>query len=78
MAGLSAIADRHSTEQPVTTPRNDRHMVVTEYGADDLRGRSMRQRAEAPIFTAHPSFRIAHAAEPSDRDRLSLNGRQLA
>lgn len=44
-------------EGPVTTPRNDTHIVVTEYGAVDLRGKSLRQRAEALISIAHPRFR---------------------
>ena len=44
-------------EGPVTTPRNDTHFVVTEYGAVDLRGKSLRQRAEALISIAHPRFR---------------------
>jgi itaconate CoA-transferase len=42
---------------PVTTPRNDTHIVVTEYGWADLRGKSLRQRAEALIALAHPRFR---------------------
>lgn len=42
---------------PVTTPRNDTHIVVTEYGWADLKGKSMRQRAEALIGLAHPRFR---------------------
>lgn len=46
-------------EGPVTTPRNDTHIVVTEYGAVDLRGKSLRQRKEALISIAHPSFRGA-------------------
>ena len=44
-------------EGPVTTPRNDTHIVVTEYGAVDLRGKSLRQRAEALVSIAHPRFR---------------------
>ena len=44
-------------EGPVTTPRNDIHIVVTEFGAVDLRGKSLRQRADALISIAHPSFR---------------------
>jgi len=31
--------------------------VVTEYGIAPLRGKSNRQRAEALISIAHPSFR---------------------
>ena len=46
-----------SLKGPVTTPRNDTHIVVTEYGAVDLRGRSLRDRAEALIAIAHPDFR---------------------
>lgn len=43
-------------EGPVTTPRNDTHIVVTEFGAVDLKGKSLRQRAEALIGIAHPKF----------------------
>lgn len=46
-----------SLSGPVTTPRNDVHIVVTEYGAVDLRGKSVRERAEALISIAHPRFR---------------------
>ncbi|WP_417594870.1 acetyl-CoA hydrolase/transferase family protein [Parasphingorhabdus sp.] len=42
---------------PVTTPRNDTHIVVTEYGAVDLKGKSLSQRADALIGLAHPRFR---------------------
>ena len=44
-------------EGPVTTPRNDVHWIVTEYGAANLRGKSLRERAEAMIALAHPRFR---------------------
>lgn len=47
---------------PVTTPRNDTHIIVTEHGWADLRGLSMRQRAEALIGLAHPRFREELAA----------------
>ncbi len=42
---------------PVTTPRNDTHIVVTEYGFADLKGKSLGERAEALIALAHPNFR---------------------
>lgn len=42
---------------PVTTPRNDIHIVVTEFGWADLKGKSMSQRADALIGLAHPRFR---------------------
>jgi 4-hydroxybutyrate CoA-transferase len=41
----------------VTTSRSDVHYVVTEYGVADLRGKTLRQRAEALIAIAHPDFR---------------------
>ena len=41
----------------VTTLRNDVDYVVTEYGIARLKGRSLRQRAEALISIAHPDFR---------------------
>lgn len=41
----------------VTTSRNEIHYVATEYGAVDLRGKTVRQRAELLISIAHPDFR---------------------
>ncbi|SFM86136.1 acetyl-CoA hydrolase/transferase family protein [Thermodesulforhabdus norvegica] len=41
----------------VTTSRNDVHYVVTEYGIAELRGKSVRKRAEVLISVAHPDFR---------------------
>ncbi|MFA7263091.1 MAG: acetyl-CoA hydrolase/transferase C-terminal domain-containing protein [Caulobacter sp.] len=42
---------------PVTTPRNDTHIVVTEFGQADLKGLSASERARALIGLAHPKFR---------------------
>jgi itaconate CoA-transferase len=52
---ISRIVPR--LDGPVTTPRNDTHIVVTEYGAADLKGKSLCERAEALIAIAHPQFR---------------------
>jgi acyl-CoA hydrolase len=41
----------------VVTTRGHVHWVVTEFGAVDLFGKSLRQRAEALISIAHPDFR---------------------
>jgi acyl-CoA hydrolase len=41
----------------VTTPRNDVRFIVTEYGVADMRGKTLRQRAEALFALAHPAFR---------------------
>lgn len=42
---------------PVTTPRNDVRWIVTEYGAVNLHGKTMQERAAALIGIAHPKFR---------------------
>jgi 4-hydroxybutyrate CoA-transferase len=47
----------------VSTSRNDVHFVVTEFGAAELRGKSLAKRAEALIAIAHPDFREALRAE---------------
>ena len=41
----------------VVTTRGHVHWVVTEFGAVDLFGLSLRQRGEALISIAHPAFR---------------------
>ena len=41
----------------VVTTRGHVHWVVTEYGAVDLFGMSLRQRAERLVAIAHPDFR---------------------
>ena len=50
----------------VVTTRGHVHWVVTEYGAVDLWGKSLRERADALISIAHPDFRgelLARARE---------------
>lgn len=42
---------------PVATPRSEAGVFVTEHGAADLRGRTLRQRARRMIAIAHPAFR---------------------
>ncbi|MEN6391407.1 MAG: acetyl-CoA hydrolase/transferase C-terminal domain-containing protein [Syntrophomonas sp.] len=49
-----------------STSRNDIQWVVTEYGAVDLRWKSIRERAKALIAIAHPDF----------RDRLAFEARK--
>jgi acyl-CoA hydrolase len=46
----------------VTTPRSSVDIVVTEHGVADLRGRSLRGRAERLIAVAAPEFRGELAA----------------
>jgi itaconate CoA-transferase len=48
---------------PVTTPRTDTHMVVTEYGVANLKGLSSSERVSALIRLAHPDARDALAVQ---------------
>ncbi|WP_292033822.1 MULTISPECIES: acetyl-CoA hydrolase/transferase family protein [unclassified Brevundimonas] len=48
---------------PVTTPRNDTQIVVTEHGWVNLRGMTVDQRARALIGLAAPQFRAGLEAE---------------
>lgn len=41
----------------VTNPRTATHMIVTEYGVANMKGKSTWERAEALINIAHPDFR---------------------
>lgn len=41
----------------VVTPRADAHWIVTEYGAVDLTGKSLQERAKLLISIAHPDDR---------------------
>ena len=51
----------------VTTSRNDVDYVVTEYGIAHLKGKTLKQRAEALIAIAHPDFRAALEEEMKQR-----------
>jgi len=48
---------------PVSTPRSDAGVIVTEYGAADLRGAPVNVRYERMLAIAHPDHRAALAAE---------------
>ena len=54
---FSRIASSLKPGSGVVTTRGHVHWVVTEYGAVNLFGLSLRQRAEALIGIAHPDFR---------------------
>jgi acetyl-CoA hydrolase len=42
---------------PVSTPRCDAGVIVTEYGTADLRGLPLRERRERMLALAHPDHR---------------------
>ena len=54
---VSRIVPVFEAGTTVTTTRTDVQYVVTEYGAVNLRGKSLRQRAAMLIEIAHPKFR---------------------
>ena len=55
----------------VVTTRGDVHWVVTEYGAVNLHGRTVRDRARMLIDIAHPRFRAALEEEAGTLGYLS-------
>jgi 4-hydroxybutyrate CoA-transferase len=54
---VSRIAPALKPGAGVVTTRGHVHWVITEYGAVNLFGLPLRQRAEALISIAHPDFR---------------------
>jgi acyl-CoA hydrolase len=54
---LSRIVSALKPGAGVVTTRGHVHWVVTEYGAVNLHGLPLRQRAEALVSVAHPDFR---------------------
>ncbi|VTU22980.1 acetyl-CoA hydrolase/transferase family protein [Variovorax sp. PBL-E5] len=67
---VSRIVPMLAAGTAVTIPRNDIHWVVTEYGAVDLRGKSLRDRARLLISIAHPQFR--ESLERAARNEMHL------
>ena len=54
-------------DRPVTTPRGDADMVITEYGVADLRGASFSERRKRLAAIAHPNFSEALLRGESQR-----------
>jgi 4-hydroxybutyrate CoA-transferase len=55
--GISRITMELKAGAGVVTTRGHVHWVVTEYGAVNLHGKTLRERAELLISIAHPDFR---------------------
>ncbi len=55
--GKNKIVDALNPGAGVVTPRSDAHWIVTEYGAVDLYGKSLQERARLMISIAHPDDR---------------------
>lgn len=63
---VSRIATTIASGAGVTTMRADVDYVVTEHGVAQLKGRTLRERAEALIAIAEPKFRDQLAAEAEE------------
>jgi acyl-CoA hydrolase len=66
---VSRIAGLLPEGSVVSTPRHHTGVVITEYGAADLRGLTVRERASALVDIAHPDFRedLRKVADGLDR-----------
>ena len=67
--GKSKIVGMLNPGAGVVTPRADAHWIVTEYGAVDLYGKSLQERAKLLIGIAHPDDR-----EQLDREAFERFG----
>lgn len=56
-AEISRIAGIPPEGSVVSTPRHHTGVVITEYGAAELTGRTVRERAHLLVDIAHPDFR---------------------
>ena len=71
---LSRILPTFPEGTVITTPRHHIDAVITEYGAAELRGKTIHQRGEALAAVAHPEFRdgLLEAAEHASHGRSPL------
>ncbi len=69
---LSRIVPELKPGAGITTTRNDVHWVVTEFGAVDLFGATVRERAKRLISIAHPDFREELARVAFERYHVSV------
>ncbi|MBI3245506.1 MAG: acetyl-CoA hydrolase/transferase family protein [Deltaproteobacteria bacterium] len=67
---LSRIVPQLQPGAGVVTTRGDVHSVVTEFGAAQLYGQTLRQRARLLIDIAHPQFREALERAAKERKLL--------
>ncbi len=54
---MSRIVPELKPSAGVVTTRGHVHWVLTEFGAVNLHGKTLRERGEALISIAHPDFR---------------------
>lgn len=68
----SRIVARLDAGSVVTSPRHQVDVVVTEYGAAELAGRTVGERARALVEIAHPDAREGLRAAAKEVDRLGV------
>lgn len=76
IVALPSTAGRHSRivarlSGPVSVPRAESCVIVTEHGIADLRGLSLHQRLNRMIAIAHPDHREALARAAYENDALT-------
>ncbi|MFM9106386.1 MAG: acetyl-CoA hydrolase/transferase family protein [Chloroflexota bacterium] len=71
---ISRIVPHLNPGSGVVTTRGHVQWVVTEYGAANLSGRSLRQRAEALVSIAHPDMRAGLLAALRHRRQFTTGG----
>ncbi|NIA18553.1 MAG: GNAT family N-acetyltransferase [Simkaniaceae bacterium] len=76
---MSRIVPTLTPGAGVVTSRGDVHYVVTEFGAVELHGKTIRERAMALIHIAHPKFRNELLEDARKRnlvypDQIAISG----
>ncbi len=69
---VSRIVPQLSPGAGVVTTRGHVHWVITEYGAVNLHGKTLRERGEALISIAHPDHRADLRADLANRRHYPL------
>jgi 4-hydroxybutyrate CoA-transferase len=69
---VSRIAPQLAPGAGVVTTRGHVHWVITEYGAVNLHGKTLRERGEALISIAHPDFRAELRRDLNERRHFAL------
>lgn len=69
---VSTITPMLAEGAEITVPGQEVHIIVTEYGVAELKGRSIKDRVEALIGIAHPNFR---AWLREEAERLNITPR---
>ena len=70
---VSRIAPQLAPGAGVVTTRGHVHWVITEYGAVNLHGKTLRERGEALISIAHPDFRAELRRDLANRRHFTLS-----